>query len=158
MRSEPQAAEDPRAAGAPRTTGPTRAYEGARIRVLWDAGRCIHVGRCLRALPAVFDVEARPWVDLEGAMAEEVAAAVRTCPTGALRYQGLGDLPDEVAEEPASVEVRPNGPLYVRGRVRITRPGGEVVADEVRVALCRCGASQNKPFCDNSHRLTGFRG
>ena len=90
--------------------------------------------------------------------AEATAAAVRTCPTGALRYQGLGDLADEAATEPVSVEVRPNGPLYVRGRVRVTRPGGEVVTDELRVALCRCGASQNKPFCDNSHRLIGFRG
>jgi uncharacterized Fe-S cluster protein YjdI len=159
MVDEPrQGADDPEQAGVPRTKGPTRTYESDRIRVLWDAGRCIHVGRCLRALPSVFDVKARPWVDLDGAPAEEVAAAVRTCPTGALRYQGLGDLPDEAPEEPVSVEVRPNGPLYVRGRVRITRPGGEVVTDELRVALCRCGASQNKPFCDNSHRLIGFRG
>ena len=153
-----QPSDDPRQAGAPRTKGPTRAYENDRIRVLWDASRCIHVGSCLRALPSVFDVRARPWVDLDGAPAEEVAAAVRTCPTGALRYQGRGDLPDEVPDDPVSVEVRPNGPLYVRGRVRITRPGGTVVADELRVALCRCGASQNKPFCDNSHRLIAFRG
>ena len=153
-----RATENPAQAGPPRTKGPTRTYDGDRIRVLWDASRCIHVGSCLRALPAVFDVRARPWVDLDGASAEEVAAAVRTCPTGALRYQGLGDLPDEVPREPVSVEVRPNGPLYVRGRVRITRPSGEVVADELRVALCRCGASQNKPFCDNSHRLISFRG
>jgi uncharacterized Fe-S cluster protein YjdI len=159
MVDEPrQVADDPEQAGVPRTKGPTRTYESDRIRVLWDAGRCIHVGRCLRALPSVFDVQARPWVDLDGAPAEEVAAAVRTCPTGALRYQGLGDLPGEAPDEPVSVEVRPNGPLYVRGRVRITRPGGEVVTDEFRVALCRCGASQNKPFCDNSHRLIGFRG
>ena len=159
MVDNPQrATEDPAEAGAPRTRGPTRTYESAGIRVLWDASRCIHVGSCLRALPSVFDVRARPWVDLDGASAEEVAAAVRTCPTGALRYRALGDLPDEVPDEPVSVEVRPNGPLYVRGRARITRPGGEVVADEYRVALCRCGASQNKPFCDNSHRLIGFRG
>jgi uncharacterized Fe-S cluster protein YjdI len=159
MQDDPaRAAEDPQEAGAPRTRGPTRTYETARIQVLWDATRCIHVGHCLRALPNVFDARARPWIDLEGASAEEVAAAVRTCPTGALRYQGLGDLPDEVPDEPVSLEVRPNGPLYVRGRVRITRPGGEVVAEEVRVALCRCGASQNKPLCDNSHRLIAFRG
>jgi uncharacterized Fe-S cluster protein YjdI len=153
-----RAADDPQQAGAPRTKGPARTYQNGRIRVLWDADRCIHVGRCLRALPTVFDVRAQPWVNLEGASAEQVAAAVRTCPTGALRFQGLGGLPDEVPDEPVTVEVRPNGPLYVRGRVRITRPGGDVVSDEVRVALCRCGASQNKPFCDNSHRLIAFRG
>ena len=150
--------EDPADAGAPRTKGPTRTYESDRIRVMWDATRCIHVGNCLRALPSVFDVQARPWIDLEGGTAEEVAAAVRTCPTGALRFEGLGGAPDEIPEHPVSVEVRPNGPLYVRGIVRITGPGGTLVTEEPRVALCRCGASQNKPFCDNSHRLIGFRG
>ena len=75
----------------------------------------------------------------------------------AITAAGAG-MVSQIPDEPVSVEVRPNGPLFVRGRVRITRPGGEVGTDEVRVALCRCGASQNKPFCDNSHRLIGFRG
>lgn len=79
-------------------------------------------------------------------------------PTGALRYEGRDGLSDEAPDEPTSVEVRPNGPLYLRGEVMITRPGEGLVAHETRVALCRCGASQNKPFCDNSHRLIGFRG
>ncbi len=148
---------DPVEAGEPRRKAPTRTYEGDRIRVRWDATRCIHVANCLRALPSVFDVGARPWVDLEKASAEEVAAAVETCPTGALRYEGRGRLPDETPDEPVSVRVRPRGPLYVRGRMRITHTAGGVVTDEVRVALCRCGASQNKPFCDNSHRLIDFR-
>jgi uncharacterized Fe-S cluster protein YjdI len=115
-------------------TGPTREYEGNGLRVIWDASRCIHVANCLRALPEVFDVEARPWVDIEGADPDQIATAVRTCPTGALRYQGSreGEF-EEPAEEPTALE-------------------------ENRVALCRCGASENKPFCDNSHRLIGFRG
>lgn len=146
--------ENPREAGPPRTTGPTRVYETEDIRVVWEADRCIHVGHCLQALPQVFDVWKRPWVDIEGAPAEEVARAVRTCPTGALRYEILGDLPDESPEQPTTIEVRPGGPLYVRGKVQITDPAGRVICEESRVALCRCGQSQNKPFCDNSHRLT----
>jgi uncharacterized Fe-S cluster protein YjdI len=151
-------ADNPVRAGIPRTKGATRAYDGAAIRVLWDASRCIHVGHCLRALPGVFDTAARPWVNVDAAAGEQVAAAIRTCPTGALRYQGRAGLPDEAPEEPVVVDVRPNGPLFVRGRVRISRPGAGPVGDELRVALCRCGASQNKPYCDNSHRLVGFRG
>jgi uncharacterized Fe-S cluster protein YjdI len=158
MVDPPQAADDPRQAGAPRTKGSTKMYEAERIRVLWDATRCIHVAKCLRTLPSVFDVQARPWINVDAASAEEIARAVRTCPTAALRYQGRADLPDEVPDEPVTVEVRPNGPLFVRGKVKITRPNGDVIADEYRVALCRCGASQNKPFCDNSHRLIGFQG
>ena len=66
-------------------------------------------------------------------------------------------MPAEQPDEPTTVEVRPNGPLYLRGRLRIEAPGGRTLTEEYRVALCRCGASENKHFCDNSHRLIGFR-
>jgi uncharacterized Fe-S cluster protein YjdI len=149
-------ADDPSQAGTPRTRDVTRVYENDRIRVLWDATRCIHTAICLRSLPTVFDVDARPWVDLTGASAEEIAATIRACPTGALRYEGEG-VPPETPDAPTTVEVRPHGPLYVRGRIRLQAPGGGSAREEYRVALCRCGASENKPFCDNSHRLIGFR-
>ena len=151
-------ADDPLDAGLPGTKGPTRSYEGDGIRVLWDATRCIHVGNCLRAEPAVFNVGRRPWVDVGAAGAEAIARAVETCPTGALRYQSTGALPDERPEEPTVVEVRPNGPLFVRGAVKVVDAVGRVIAEETRVALCRCGGSRNKPFCDNTHREIGFRG
>ena len=148
--------EDPNEAGHPRTQGVTRTYENDHIRVLWDATRCIHTGICLRLLPEVFDVRARPWVDLSGADADAIAETVRRCPTGALRYDGV-DLAEQ-PDEPTTVEIRPNGPLYLRGRIRLVGPGGREHPEEHRVALCRCGASENKPYCDNSHRLIGFRG
>ena len=56
------------------------------------------------------------------------------------------------------VEVRPNGPLFVRGAVRVVDAAGQVITEETRLALCRCGASRNRPFCDNTHREIGFRG
>lgn len=144
---------DPLQAGVPRTAGETKVYENDEIRVLWNASRCIHVATCLNALPEVFDVHSRPWIDVGGAGAEQIAEAVRLCPTGALRYEGKGALPEEQPDEPTTVQLRPNGPLYMRGQVRIVDPAGRVIAEESRVALCRCGRSQNKPFCDNSHRL-----
>ena len=148
-------AEDPVEAGRPRTRDVTRVYEDERIRVAWDATLCIHTAICLQQLPTVFDVTARPWIDLSGADAEAIARTVRACPTGALRYEGSGVAP-EVPDDPTTVDVRPNGPLLVRGRVEVRAPGGEP-RQEYRVALCRCGASENKPFCDNSHRAIGFR-
>lgn len=59
---------------------------------------------------------------------------------------------------PARVEVtvRPNGPLLVRGPVRVIKESGEVV-DKESCALCRCGATANAPFCDGSHNRIGFR-
>lgn len=149
-------ADDPVAAGAPRTRGATRAYANDGIRVLWDASLCIHTGICLQRLPAVFDVKARPWVDIDGATADEIAATVRACPTGALRYDGPGVEPEH-PDDSTTVDVRPNGPLIVRGQLSIRTAGGDQPREELRVALCRCGASVNKPFCDNSHRAVGFR-
>lgn len=148
-------AEDPVEAGQPATRDATRSYDGDGIRVIWDASLCIHTAICLQRLPQVFDVKARPWIDATGADAETIAATVRACPTSALRYEGPA-VPPEVPDEPTTVQVRPNGPLMVRGRMELSAPGGEPRAMS-RVALCRCGASQNKPFCDNSHRAIGFR-
>ncbi|GAB3268332.1 CDGSH iron-sulfur domain-containing protein [Arthrobacter pigmenti] len=52
----------------------------------------------------------------------------------------------------------PNGPLLVRGDVEILEASGEPVPQRRRtMALCRCGASTIKPFCDGSHKLIGFR-
>ena len=148
-------ADDPAEAGAPASRDRTRVYEDERIRVTWDPSLCIHTAICLRQLPAVFDVDARPWIDLAGAEAEAIAATVRACPTSALRYDGSALVP-EVPDDPTTIDVRPNGPLVVRGRLSIRSPGGEA-RELTRVALCRCGASENKPYCDNSHRAVGFR-
>lgn len=149
--------ENPDQAGMPSAKGPVREYRSEGITVLWDATRCIHVGACLRALPGVFNVDQRPWVNVHAASPEEIAEAVRLCPTDALRYRPGPGLPEEQPQEPTTIEARPNGPLYVRGRVRLTNPRGEVVHEDTRVALCRCGASDNKPFCDNRHREINFR-
>lgn len=134
-----------------------RTYESEAIRVFWDSERCIHTGFCLRAEPRVFDVGRRPWVDIDGADADSVAAAVEQCPTGALRYERLDGHPGEQAPAETVVVPLPNGPLVVKGTVRVETRQGEVFAHEHRVALCRCGNSSNQPFCDNSHREAGFR-
>jgi uncharacterized Fe-S cluster protein YjdI len=151
------APDNPSEAGVPGTTGPTREYPSSGITVTWDATRCIHTGRCLRGLPTVFDLSRRPWVDVEAASPKEIAATIRSCPTDALRYRPGPELPDEQPDSATTIEPRLNGPLYVRGRIQIVDRHGEVIGEETRVALCRCGASANKPFCDNSHRRINFR-
>jgi CDGSH-type Zn-finger protein len=51
-----------------------------------------------------------------------------------------------------------DGPLVVRGPMRLLRSDGEVLlCDRDPVALCRCGKSKLKPFCDGTHKLAGFR-
>jgi CDGSH-type Zn-finger protein/uncharacterized Fe-S cluster protein YjdI len=134
-----------------------RSYETERIRVHWESRLCIHTGICLMELPRVFDVRRRPWVDVDAADAERVADAIEGCPTGALRYERLDGEPGEAPLSPTLIIPIPNGPLFMRGRLRVETPAGELIAEGTRLALCRCGASANKPFCDNSHIATGFR-
>jgi uncharacterized Fe-S cluster protein YjdI len=136
--------------------GVQRTYENDAIAVDWEPRLCIHMRACIAALPEVFVPDARPWVRLEGADADRVAEAVRSCPTGALHYRRLDGGPQEEPEDELQVVPRPNGPLFLRGRVRIESADGELIREDTRVALCRCGGSQNKPFCDGTHRTNGF--
>jgi uncharacterized Fe-S cluster protein YjdI len=141
---------------APALRGPTRAYANDAIEVHWEPRLCIHVQNCVRKLPQVFRAADRPWIVLDGADAEAVAATVETCPTGALHYRRLDGGAQEEASDETTVEPRPNGPLFVRGHVRIVGDDGEAIREDTRVALCRCGGSGNKPFCDGTHRRIGF--
>ena len=68
------------------------------------------------------------------------------------------DEPETGANEPVSITAYPNGPLLVRGPFEILTPTGEVIPPRRKtVALCRCGVSSLKPFCDGSHKAIGFR-
>ncbi len=135
---------------------PARTYETERIAVVWFPERCIHTARCIMGLPDVFDPRRRPWIVLEGRTADEVAEVVQRCPTGALHFRRLDGGPQEQPREETAVISVPNGPLYLRGDIELINDAGETIRHDTRMALCRCGESKSKPFCDNSHRLTGF--
>lgn len=63
-------------------------------------------------------------------------------------------------QDPAesSIVVCPDGPLIVRGDFEIVTPSGDAVPrDRKTVALCRCGASAIKPYCDGTHKMIKFR-
>jgi uncharacterized Fe-S cluster protein YjdI len=64
-----------------------KSYVGRQVTVSFDPDLCQHVGNCLRGLPAVFDVDRRPWIDADGASAEDVVTQVARCPSGALRIE-----------------------------------------------------------------------
>jgi iron-binding CDGSH zinc finger protein/divergent 4Fe-4S mono-cluster protein len=106
----------------------------------------------------VFDPDARPWVNVEAASANEIAASIESCPTGALSYVRTDGAPQETPESPTKVQPRPNGPLFVRGDIEVTDTEGNVIRRATRIALCRCGQSSNKPYCDLTHRAVGFKG
>jgi len=134
-----------------------REYATDEIVVEWQPRLCYHSQNCVRSLPQVFDPTRRPWVMVDAAKADEVEAAVQQCPSGALRARRVG----APVEEPATareVRVVSNGPLLLSGGVRIVDRNGEILYEGEKAALCRCGGSGNKPFCDGAHEQNGFRG
>ncbi len=130
------------------------AFNGNGVTVYFDRARCTQYGECVNALPDVFDRGSKPWIQPEDASPEDIATAVRKCPTGALHYE-IADGPAEEPESPTRVDPQTDGPLMVRGDLRITLADGEI--SETRATLCRCGRSGNKPFCDFTCSKTGWR-
>jgi len=78
-------------------------------------------------------------------------------------FEASGEPPsgktDMLAVRDGALRIDPqtNGPLRVRGNLEIVSGGGRVVARLESAALCRCGGSANKPFCDGTHAKIGFR-
>ena len=124
-------------------------YSGKLVEITYDRVRCIHARECVHGLPSVFDPEGRPWIHPDEVGPDEIADVVSRCPTGALKCR-IGGVDAEREAAGNSVIVGENGPLYFRGDVVIQEPDG-TERKEPRVALCRCGASAHKPFCDGSH-------
>jgi CDGSH-type Zn-finger protein/uncharacterized Fe-S cluster protein YjdI len=131
-----------------------RTYESDELRVTWSSARCIHYAACVRGLNAVFNPDAKPWIQPDKASVDAVLEAVSRCPTGALHAEvKQGKTPPETFDYNEMV-VSQDGPLYCRGSLQLQMPDGMVV--DTRMALCRCGASSHKPYCDGSHAKTGF--
>lgn len=134
-----------------------KAYEGDGITVYFEGRRCIHAGRCVKGLPAVFDPNRRPWINPTEGAADRIAAVVQQCPSGALSYERTdGGAPEPLGEVEPTITLVRDGPMYVRGMIDLKNTAGETLTAGPRVALCRCGLSKNKPFCDNSHIDGGF--
>ena len=133
----------------------THDYQSPEIVVHFESKRCIHAEECVHGLPVVFDRHRRPWVEPDKGSADEIAEVVLRCPTGALRFERRDGGPAEAVPKSNSGRVMTNGPIYLEGDLEFQWADASI-SKETRVALCRCGASQNKPFCDNSHIEAGF--
>jgi uncharacterized Fe-S cluster protein YjdI/CDGSH-type Zn-finger protein len=125
-------------------------YHGKDIEVNYDRNRCIHVRECVEGLPGVFDPNQRPWIDADSADADEVAQVIERCPTGALHYERSDDGAPESVPPRNTVVATADGPLYLHGDI-VIRSNDNVVLEDTRVGLCRCGHTMNEPLCDNSH-------
>ena len=132
-------------------------YDGADADVHWDERLCIHIGECGRAKNELFVGGRQPWCQPDLVSPDEVADVVDRCPTGALTYSRKHGGKGESADAENVVSVMYNGPLYIRGHLEVDGAAEDMSGVGFRAALCRCGKSKSKPFCDNSHEEAGFK-
>jgi uncharacterized Fe-S cluster protein YjdI len=128
-------------------------YSGKEITVSWDPSKCIHARECVKGLPQVFDREKTPWINIKGAGEEEIMKVIDRCPSGALSYKKSTDSPSDPF---AQIKITKNGPLLVEGNCILMDSEGQEKKHCGPFALCRCGGSKNKPFCDGTHGKIDF--
>ena len=61
-------------------------YTNGEVTVVWQSGKCIHAGNCVRTNPEVFKPKEKPWITPDGSSTEKIIDAVNECPSGALTY------------------------------------------------------------------------
>ena len=141
-------------------------YTNDEVTVVWKPNTCIHSTICWKGLMEVFNPKEKPWIKMNAATTEKIIEQVRQCPSGALSYfrnaeVTADEMSDKVVAEAANVmkvEVTTNGPYLIKTECLIVHSDGREETKSGTIALCRCGSSFNKPYCDGSHRKVGFEG
>jgi CDGSH-type Zn-finger protein/truncated hemoglobin YjbI len=140
-------------------------YPGQQVTIFDNRGLCQHSGFCTDRLATVFRAGEEPFVGPSGGRMDEIIRAVRDCPSGALGFAIDGREEQTQRDwgntrEPA-IEITRDGPYRVTGGIGLADSGGGQIArndgaSDEHYALCRCGHSQNKPFCSGMHWYVGF--
>lgn len=127
-------------------------YGNEHIEITFDERKCCHAAHCFKELPEVFDGDLDPPIQPDNASVEEIIRVINKCPSSALTYHSLDDdVANEIPDNNNLANIFKRGPLILKGDFELKGEGSMF-----RLALCRCGASKNKPFCDASHRKIKF--
>lgn len=132
-------------------------FNGKDVDVEWDGRLCIHIAECGQSTGELFIGGRQPWCIPDKAEPEDVVDIVERCPTGALTYQLKNGSNKEQAKPENTLMVACNGPYFLLGDLEIEGATDDMPGVRFRAALCRCGQSKNKPFCDNSHEDAKFK-
>jgi uncharacterized Fe-S cluster protein YjdI len=141
-------------------------YTNGEITVFWQPQKCIHATTCYRELIEVFNPRKRPWVNMDGAPTDDIIRVVKLCPTQALSYRYNKDIDAEKQADKDSVSqgidaearVMEDGPLVIKGSFVLFDTDGKEMRHFKMSSLCRCGASNDLPYCDGTHRKIGYTG
>jgi CDGSH-type Zn-finger protein len=139
-------------------------YAGKKITVHDNRRICSHAAECVNNLPSVFRLNARPWIDPDSANVEEIINTIEKCPSGALSYSIDGIEHRDQNDRDPMVTVSKDGPYLITGGIELIggNANNNIIqfgdrASKEHYTLCRCGASNNKPFCDGMHKVINFK-
>jgi len=165
-----------------------RQYTNGEITVYWKPLSCIHSAICYTRLLEVFNPRKRPWVNMQGAPTGKIIEVVNRCPTDALTWkwndesknaevgssetnhiknrwgaeakarEGKKPQTNDSEENKVIIRIIKNGPVLIKGPFTLITGTGSEISHTQTTALCRCGSSQNMPFCDGSHRKNNTTG
>jgi len=128
-------------------------YVGKEITIHDNRGICAHVGFCTDGLPKVFRMYTEPWINPDGATIEKVIETIKKCPSGALSYS-IDNVKYNKYSDTPNIKITEDGPYFVSGNIELQ--DNDKPESKEHFALCRCGNSKNKPFCDGQHWYTKF--
>ena len=154
----------------------SRQYSNEEITVFWKPSKCIHATTCFRDLIEVFNPRNRPWINMKGASTNKIIKVVDKCPTQAISWKWNKDIelsaPQETTDNYteitpsdvfamkdmniAHITIMKDGPILVEGSFRTIIDGDTELKSMQMTSFCRCGNSHNQPYCDGTHRKTGF--
>ncbi|MGD1834758.1 MAG: CDGSH iron-sulfur domain-containing protein [Nitrososphaeraceae archaeon] len=140
--------------------GKRKSYGGKKITIHDNRSICSHAAECVNNLPSVFRLNQRPWIDpdQEKVTIDKIIETIRKCPSGALSYSIDGIEYRDYDGKPL-VKVSKDGPYLISGGIELIGLETDFPKDvsKEHYTLCRCGASNNKPFCDGSHSTINFK-
>ena len=61
-------------------------YTNGEVTVVWQSGKCIHSGNCVKNNPDVFQPKEKPWIKIDGSSTDKIIETVKKCPSGALTF------------------------------------------------------------------------
>jgi len=131
-------------------------YKGDKIEIHYNKELCTHAAECVSNLPMVFDPKRKPWIDPNQADSDQLKAIIRKCPSGSLSFTERGTETRDFDLKQEKIRIAKDGPYYITGSIPVASTPFKDTASTEHYALCRCGESRNKPFCDGYHHDIKF--
>lgn len=127
-------------------------YEGKDISITFNRSICSGAAQCVEKYSHIYSSEgSTDWIFPDKGNSEEIKQSIINCPSGALSFQINQKQSSGETYEKSRIDIVKKGPLHIKGDITLEGISFSTNANKQKYSLCRCGASQNKPFCDYSH-------